>query len=82
MTKVKTNPEDRIYDTDGYWLRAACVCVRGDDEREAEVLLVSSSARPDCWIVPGGKVQRGERPEDSAIREAEEEAGAVGRLGR
>ena len=55
MTKVKMSPDDRIYDSDGLWLRSACVCVR--DESESEVLLVSSSARPDCWIVPGGKVQ-------------------------
>ena len=39
MTKVKTAPEDRIYDVDGFWLRAACVCVK--DQKEMEVLLVS-----------------------------------------
>lgn len=80
MTKVKIAPEDRIYDPDGYWLRAACVCVR--DESESEVLLVSSSARPESWIIPGGKIQHNEAPETSALREAMEEAGAVGGLGR
>lgn len=37
MTKVKIPPEDRIYDVDGYWLRAASVCVK--DHTETEVLL-------------------------------------------
>ena len=35
MTKVKIPPEERIYDTDGYWLRASCVCVK--DQTESEV---------------------------------------------
>ena len=34
MTKVKLPPEDRIYDVDGYWLRAACVCVKDHSETE------------------------------------------------
>lgn len=34
MTKVKIPPEDRIYDRDGYWLRAACVCVKDHSENE------------------------------------------------
>ncbi len=84
MTKSKSScsssEAERIYDSDGYWLRAACVCVK--DAAEAEVLLVSSSAHPERWIVPGGKVQLKEAPEDSAAREAMEEAGAVGTLGR
>ena len=76
----KADDEDKIYDVDGYWLRAACVCVT--DAREDQVLLVSSSARPQNWIVPGGKVKSQEAPEASAEREALEEAGVVGRLGR
>jgi diphosphoinositol-polyphosphate diphosphatase len=80
MTKVKIPPEDRIYDSDGYWLRAACVCVK--DHSESEVLLITSSAHPDRWIVPGGKMQLNESPEFSAMREAIEEGGAIGLLGR
>jgi len=80
MTKVKIPPEERIYDVDGYWLRAACVCVK--DQSESEVLLISSSAHPDRWIVPGGKMQVNEAPEYSAMREALEEGGAIGILGR
>ena len=35
--KIKTPPEDRIYDDDdGFFLRAASVCVR--DQNESEVL--------------------------------------------
>jgi len=75
-----SDDEARIYDTDGYWLRAACVCVK--DSNESEVLLVSSSARPQKWIIPGGKVKPEEEPETSAAREALEEAGVVGKLGR
>jgi len=82
MTKVKIPPEDRIYDRDGYWLRAACVCVK--DHSENEVLLISSSRHEGCWIIPGGKMEPKDqaRPEFSAMREALEEGGAVGRLGR
>ena len=46
------------------------------------MLLVSSSARPQMWIIPGGKVKPEEKPEMSATREALEEAGVVGKLGR
>ncbi len=49
---------------------------------EFQVLLVSSMAHPDRWIVPGGKVEPDEDPETSAAREAMEEAGVVGNLGR
>jgi len=82
MTKVKIPPEDRIYDRDGYWLRAACVCVK--DHSENEVLLISSSRHEGCWIIPGGKMEPKDqaRPEFSAMREALEEGGAIGRLGR
>ena len=52
------------------------------DSNESEVLLVSSSARPQKWIIPGGKVKPEEEPETSAAREALEEAGVVGKLGR
>jgi len=79
--KVKTPPEDRIYDDDdGFLLRAASVCVK--NKNESEVLLVSSHSKPGRWIIPGGKIQANEDPGTSAAREAMEEAGARGRLGR
>lgn len=47
-----------------------------------QVLLVTSSRRPDNWIVPGGGVEPNEEPSNTAIREVLEEAGVVGTLGR
>ena len=80
-SKPRVAPEDRVYEPDGFYLRAACLCVR--DASEREVLLVSSPRwGPDCWLVPGGKLQLGESSEGGAAREALEEAGAVGAVGR
>jgi 8-oxo-dGTP pyrophosphatase MutT (NUDIX family) len=46
------------------------------------VLLVTSSRRPDNWIVPGGGVEPEEEPSVTAMREVLEEAGVIGKLGR
>lgn len=78
---VKEKPgSTRIYDEDGFRRRAACICVRNDSENE--VLLVTSSRRPDHWIVPGGGVEPEEEPSVTAIREVVEEAGVLGKLDR
>jgi hypothetical protein len=37
MTKCRAF--DRIYDCEGFWLRAACVCVRDDSESEVSAKL-------------------------------------------
>ncbi|KAI8125994.1 hypothetical protein FF38_01134 [Lucilia cuprina] len=79
MVKEKPN-STRIYDKDGFRRRAACICVRSD--AEAEVLLVTSSRRPELWIVPGGGVEPEEEPSVTAVREVLEEAGVMGKLGR
>jgi len=79
MVKEKPN-STRIYDSEGYRRRAACICVKND--LEDEVLLVTSSRRPDSWIVPGGGVEPEEEPAATALREVREEAGVVGSLGR
>ncbi|XP_062546623.1 diphosphoinositol polyphosphate phosphohydrolase 1-like [Armigeres subalbatus] len=79
MVKEKPN-STRIYDKDGYRRRAACICVRS--EAEAEVLLVTSSRRPELWIVPGGGVEPDEESSLTATREVLEEAGVIGELGR
>lgn len=70
-----------INDKDGFRMRAACVCCRS--RKEDEVLLVSSLGGSG-WIIPGGKVDPCEvdNPSISAIREAREEAGVIGQLGR
>lgn len=47
-----------------------------------QVLLVTSSRRPELWIVPGGGVEPEEEPSVTAVREVLEEAGVVGSLGR
>ncbi|KAL7286756.1 hypothetical protein TKK_0018901 [Trichogramma kaykai] len=79
MVKEKPN-SIRVYDSDGYRLRAACICVKND--LEDEVLLVTSSRRPENWIVPGGGVEPKEKPAETALREVHEEAGVLGQLGR
>ncbi|XP_063993617.1 diphosphoinositol polyphosphate phosphohydrolase 1 [Diachasmimorpha longicaudata] len=79
MVKEKPN-SIRIYDSEGYRRRAACICVKND--LEDEVLLVTSSRRPDSWIVPGGGVEPEEDPAVTALREVREEAGVLGQLGR
>lgn len=82
MVKENSNkPEQkRVYDVDGFKKRAACVCVK--NENETEVLLISSSRNNNHWIVPGGGIEDNENPEDAAAREVYEEAGVKGRLGR
>lgn len=46
------------------------------------MLLVTSSRRPEKWIVPGGGVEPEEEPSVTATREVLEEAGVIGKLGR
>lgn len=41
------------------------------------ILLVASSRRPDCWILPGGGIDAGESESAAAVREAHEEGGAI-----
>jgi nucleoside triphosphatase len=42
---------------------------------QGELLLVRSHKWPDVYVVPGGHVELGERLDEAAIREAEEETG-------
>lgn len=79
MVKEKPN-STRTYDEDGFRKRASCLCVRNDEEKE--VLLVTSSRSPDRWVVPGGGLEPNEDPGGAAKREAMEEAGVRGQLGR
>ncbi|XP_061578113.1 nudix (nucleoside diphosphate linked moiety X)-type motif 4a [Cololabis saira] len=79
MMKFKPN-QTRTYDGEGFKRRAACLCFR--NEKEDEVLLVSSSRHPDQWIVPGGGMEPDEEPCGAAVREVYEEAGVKGKLGR
>jgi len=79
MVKEKPN-STRVYDDEGYRKRAACICVRNDQENE--VLLVTSSRDNDQWIVPGGGVEPEESADVAAEREIMEEAGVRGKIDR
>ena len=48
---------------------------------QLEIAMVTRRQRRS-WIVPKGHVETGETPRESARREASEEAGLVGKLGR
>ena len=44
------------------------------------VLLVTAKRNPDNWVFPKGHVEKGETLEQTALREAEEEAGVRGKI--
>jgi 8-oxo-dGTP pyrophosphatase MutT (NUDIX family) len=50
------------------------------DAREPQVLLVTARRNPRNWIFPKGHVEKGESPEQAALRETREEAGVSARL--
>ncbi|KAK9872203.1 hypothetical protein WA026_016257 [Henosepilachna vigintioctopunctata] len=79
MVKEKPN-SIRMYDEEGFRRRAACICVRSEDE--TEILLVNSSRCPEKWVVPGGGIEPDEESNVAATREVLEEAGVIGKLGR
>jgi 8-oxo-dGTP pyrophosphatase MutT (NUDIX family) len=49
------------------------------DGEEPQVLLVTAKRNPKRWIFPKGHIEKGETPEEAALREAREEAGVVGK---
>ena len=40
-------------------------------------LIVQSARNPEHWVLPKGHIDPGETPEETAVREVEEEAGVV-----
>jgi 8-oxo-dGTP pyrophosphatase MutT (NUDIX family) len=60
--------------------QAAVIPCRIRDERVQIALVTTVSGKR--WVVPKGSLEEGERPQDAAIRETEEEAGLIGDLAR
>ena len=50
------------------------------DAKEPQVLLVTARRNPRNWIFPKGHIEKGETPEQAALRETKEEAGVIGKL--
>jgi 8-oxo-dGTP pyrophosphatase MutT (NUDIX family) len=50
------------------------------DSKEPQVLLVTARRNPRTWIFPKGHIEKGETPEEAALRETREEAGIIGDL--
>jgi 8-oxo-dGTP pyrophosphatase MutT (NUDIX family) len=61
-------------------LQAAAIPYRWNDGR-LEVAVITRRQGGETWIVPKGHVEPGETPRQSARREANEEAGLLGRIG-
>ena len=59
--------------------QAGSIVVRTNG-KEPEVLLVTAKRNPKNWIFPKGHIEKGETPEQAALRETKEEAGVVGKL--
>ncbi|XP_063411414.1 diphosphoinositol polyphosphate phosphohydrolase 1-like [Mytilus trossulus] len=78
---MKEKPNSiRTYDAEGFRRRASCVCFR--DKTEQEILLVTSSKDREKYVIPGGGIEPQEEAKATAEREALEEAGVRGDLGR
>ena len=63
------------------WYRQSGVVALRRRAGAAQVLLVTS-ARGKRWVIPKGIVEKGHSPARSAAKEAWEEAGVTGRVGR
>ena len=59
--------------------QAGSIVVRLDG-KEPQVLLVTAKRNSKNWIFPKGHIEKGEAPEDAALRETKEEAGVAGRV--
>jgi len=72
MSRVKSNGSERV-------LQAAAIPYRWHGGR-LEIAVITRR-QGETWIVPKGHVEPGETPRQSALREANEEAGLLGRIG-
>jgi 8-oxo-dGTP diphosphatase len=71
-------PEETGEMTDAIVRQAGAVVYRGSGSRE--FLIVRARRTPDQWIFPKGHIEPGEAAADTALREAREEAGVIGRV--
>jgi 8-oxo-dGTP pyrophosphatase MutT (NUDIX family) len=69
VANVKTHrkPPDQLTHAGGVVVR--------DERGKVMTLLVRGSRKPHDWVVPKGRIERGEAPDETAQREVEEEAG-------
>jgi len=47
-------------------------------DKELKVMIITSKAFPDRWVLPKGHIEEGHSPQATAVREAFEEAGIRG----
>jgi 8-oxo-dGTP pyrophosphatase MutT (NUDIX family) len=59
--------------------QAGAIVVR-PGKTEPRILLVTARRNPDNWIFPKGHVEPGEKLQETAVREAYEEAGVEGKV--
>lgn len=67
----------RHFNTLCHWIPSPTI-----DDSFFQILLVTSSKDREKYVVPGGGVEPYEDPRNTAVREALEEAGVRGQLGR
>ena len=60
-------------------LYAGGIVVRVEDGK-ARVLIVTARNNRKRWVLPKGRVEKGETPDAAALREVREESGVTGRL--
>jgi len=59
--------------------QAGAIALRRRDDT-VEALVVRAKKDPAAWIFPKGHIERGESAAEAAVRELQEEAGAVGEI--
>ena len=50
------------------------------EQGKLQICLITTRRNRDKWIIPKGLIERGDTPDQTALKEAHEEAGLVGRL--
>lgn len=71
---MRKNNGERVRDAEGFRLRAAGICTRGEGSSR-EILLITGGKDDGRWIIPGGGIEKDENESDAALREVFEEAG-------